>query len=56
MDFKLRRLILPLLLLSFAFTIAYSLLNWLLVAKTGLIPLMKPSSIFGYPLHWRGFL
>lgn len=39
MDFKLRRLILPLLLLSFAFTIAYSLLNWLLVAKTGLIPL-----------------
>ena len=38
-DFKLRRLILPLLLLSFAFTIAYSFLNWLLVARTGLIPL-----------------
>jgi rhomboid protease GluP len=38
-DFKLRRLILPLLLLSFAFTVAYSFLNWLLVARTGVIPL-----------------
>jgi rhomboid protease GluP len=38
-DFKLRRLILPLILLSFAFTIGYSFLNWLLVAKASLIPL-----------------
>jgi rhomboid protease GluP len=38
-DLKLRRLILPLLLLTFTFTFAYSFLNWLLVAKTGLIPL-----------------
>lgn len=38
-DLKLRRLILPLLLLTFTFTFAYSFLNWLLVAKTGLMPL-----------------
>jgi rhomboid protease GluP len=38
-DFKLRRLLLPLIVLSAAFTLGYSFLNWLLVAKTSLIPL-----------------
>jgi rhomboid protease GluP len=38
-DFKLRRLFLPLIVLSVAFTVGYSFLNWLLVAKTSLIPL-----------------
>jgi rhomboid protease GluP len=38
-DFKLRRLLLPLVVLSAAFTLGYSFLNWLLVAKTSLIPL-----------------
>jgi rhomboid protease GluP len=37
--FKFRQLFLPALLLSVGFTIGYSLLHWLLVAKTGWIPL-----------------
>jgi rhomboid protease GluP len=37
--FKLHHLVLPVVLLSVAFTIAYSFLDWLLVARTGWIPL-----------------
>jgi len=37
--FKARRLVLPLVLLSIGFTIGYSFLNWLLVAKTGWLPI-----------------
>jgi len=36
---RIRRLFLPMVYLSAGFTAAYSLLNWLCVAKTGLIPL-----------------
>jgi rhomboid protease GluP len=38
-DIKLRRLVLPLIALSAVFTLGYSFLDWLLVAKTSLIPL-----------------
>ena len=37
--FKARRIVLPLVLLSIGFTIGYSFLNWLLVAKTGWLPI-----------------
>jgi rhomboid protease GluP len=37
--FKLRHLVLPVVLLSLAFTLMYSFLNWLLVARSGWIPL-----------------
>ena len=37
--FKLRHLGLPVVLLSLAFTLVYSFLNWLLVARSGWIPL-----------------
>ena len=36
---KLRRIVLPLIVLSAVFTLGYSFLNWLLVVKTGFIPL-----------------
>jgi membrane associated rhomboid family serine protease len=36
--FKLRRIYVPLLVLSLAFLAGYSLLNWILVARSGLIP------------------
>ena len=38
-DTKLRRIVLPLIVLSSVFTLGYSFLNWLLVAKTDFIPL-----------------
>jgi rhomboid protease GluP len=39
MVFKLRHLLLPVVLLSLAFTLVYSFLNWLLVARSGWISL-----------------
>ncbi len=49
-DFKLRQIFVPLLALAAAVAAIYSLLNWLLVARSGLVPLDEDAVTYWIPL------